>query len=207
MKPMSDTSILPESERALLQRERALDATRRTCEALHGKIDAMDLAKTSLKVSVDLTRAEGGAIFVYEATIRARKPLCSVGRYEDPDGLGSRNDDKLFREIMRGGRARLTSVDPQTTTCSAWRERIVIPLKRWDGHAIGVIDLVDSRKGWLEETDVALLTIVSALTAGAIERTLRHSCQAKRDIERLMTSLGSALAHVSRKGHYSGSKG
>jgi hypothetical protein len=99
------------------------------------------------------------------------------------------------------------SGDPQTTGLSARRERIVIPLKRWDGPAIGIIDLVDSRQGWLEETDVALLTIVSALTAGAIERTLRHSYRAKREIERLMTFLGSALAQVSQKNHYSGSGG
>jgi hypothetical protein len=204
---MSDTSLLSESDRALLQREQAFDALKRTCEALHGKIDATELAKTGLNVALDLTGAEGGAIFVREATTRARKVLSSAGRYEDPDRLARRNDDKLFREIMRGGRARLTSVEPQTISVSAWPERIVIPLKRWDGPPIGVIDLVDSRKGWLEETDVALLTIVSALTAGAIERTLRHSCQANREIERLVTFLELALAHVSRKDHYNGSQG
>jgi hypothetical protein len=204
---MSDTSFLTESDHALLQRERALDATKRTCEALHGKIDAMELSKTGLNVSLDLTGAEAGAVFVCDAPMRARKLLCSAGRYEDPGRLARRNDDKLFREIMRGGRARLTSVEPHTISVSAWRDRIVIPLKRWDGPPIGVIDLVDSRKGWLEETDVAVLTVVSALTAGAIERTLRHSCQANREIERLVTLLESALGHVSRKDHYSGFQG
>jgi signal transduction histidine kinase len=49
---------------------------------------------------------------------------------------------------------------------------ITIPLKRWEGDPIGVIQVMNKRgEKFLDRDDMAILTIISALAAAAIEHT------------------------------------
>jgi signal transduction histidine kinase len=48
---------------------------------------------------------------------------------------------------------------------------IALPLKSWEGNPIGVLEIMNKRGGKLDQGDVAVLTIISALTAIAIEET------------------------------------
>jgi len=50
------------------------------------------------------------------------------------------------------------------------RDMISIPLKRWKGEPIGVLNVLNKREGTLDESDLALLMIVSAFAALAIEQ-------------------------------------
>ncbi len=50
------------------------------------------------------------------------------------------------------------------------RDMITLPLKRWEGEAIGVLQVINKREGCLDEKDVAILTIVSALASSSIEQ-------------------------------------
>ena len=45
-----------------------------------------------------------------------------------------------------------------------------MPLKRWDGDPIGVLEVMNKRDGHLDQDDVAILTVISALTAISIEQ-------------------------------------
>jgi len=50
------------------------------------------------------------------------------------------------------------------------RDLIALPVKRWGGDSIGVLEILNKREGLLDEDDLALLVIVSAIAATAIER-------------------------------------
>ncbi|MES4785693.1 MAG: hypothetical protein C4294_07605, partial [Nitrospiraceae bacterium] len=46
-----------------------------------------------------------------------------------------------------------------------------LPLKRWEGRTIGVMELLNKREGRLNQDDLAILMIISAFTAIAIEQS------------------------------------
>ena len=47
---------------------------------------------------------------------------------------------------------------------------IALPLKRWEGDSIGVLEVMNKKQGQLDQDDVAILTIISAFTALSIEQ-------------------------------------
>ncbi|MDB5862883.1 MAG: putative Histidine kinase, contains domain [Betaproteobacteria bacterium] len=50
------------------------------------------------------------------------------------------------------------------------RDMVVLPLKRWEGKPIGVMEVLNKAEGSLDEEDAALLSVVSAFAAMAIEQ-------------------------------------
>jgi signal transduction histidine kinase len=50
------------------------------------------------------------------------------------------------------------------------RDMITLPLKQWEGDPIGVMNILNKRKGTLNEDDVRLLTIISAFAAISIQQ-------------------------------------
>jgi GAF domain-containing protein len=50
------------------------------------------------------------------------------------------------------------------------RDLIALPLKRWEGKPIGVMELLNKREGRLDQEDLSILAIISAFTAIAIEQ-------------------------------------
>jgi putative methionine-R-sulfoxide reductase with GAF domain len=53
---------------------------------------------------------------------------------------------------------------------SVTHDMITVPLKRWQGDPIGVVQVMNKRHGQLDEEDVRILTITCALSAMAIEQ-------------------------------------
>jgi putative methionine-R-sulfoxide reductase with GAF domain len=53
---------------------------------------------------------------------------------------------------------------------SVTHDMITIPLKKWDGDPIGVVQVMNKRHGKLNDQDVGILTIICALSAMAIEQ-------------------------------------
>jgi signal transduction histidine kinase len=87
------------------------------------------------------------------------------------------------------------------------RDMIVMPLKQWGHPPIGVLEVMNKRDGCLDEGDVALLTVVSALTTAAVEQA-RLFEQAKlaevghrladigHDVNNLLTPVGYGLSRI-----------
>ena len=69
---------------------------------------------------------------------------------------------------------------------SVTRDMITIPLKKWEGDPIGVVQVMNKRHGQLDEQDVGILTIICALSAMAIEqaRLFEHTKRAELAQER-----------------------
>src|SRR5262245_66028503 len=53
---------------------------------------------------------------------------------------------------------------------SVTRDMITMPLQKWQGDPIGVVQVMNKRHGQLDEQDVGILTITCGLTALAIEQ-------------------------------------
>ena len=55
-------------------------------------------------------------------------------------------------------------------TGNTTHDLIALPLKRWEGEPIGVLEVLNKRNGKLDDQDVAILSIIAAFTAVSIEQ-------------------------------------
>jgi signal transduction histidine kinase len=70
------------------------------------------------------------------------------------------------------------------------RDLITLPLKRWDGNPIGVLQVLNKREGVLNGDDLCILTIVSAITASSIERARLYQEARLAEVVRLLGDIG-----------------
>ncbi len=76
------------------------------------------------------------------------------------------------------------------------RDMIVAPLKRWEGEPIGVLEILNKREGRLDEDDISILTIVSALTATMIEQARLFQDSKLAEVARLLGDIGHDLKNM-----------
>ena len=76
------------------------------------------------------------------------------------------------------------------------RDLITLPLKRWDGDPIGVLQVMNKREGVLSEEDLAILTIVSAITASSIERARLYQEARLAEVVRLLGDIGHDIKNL-----------
>jgi len=177
-------------EKMYLQRERELAAVRCISEALSQRMKLQDLIEQALRTALDVLNAENGSLLLADAD-RERLVFCySIG--DKPVPLGTvipwtrgiagavfqSCNAEIVREAQKDPRY-LTEID---LLCgSVTHDMITIPLKKWDGDPIGVVQVMNKRRGQLDEQDVGVLTIICALSAMAIEqaRLFEHTKRAE----------------------------
>ena len=155
-------------EKMYLQRERELAAVRCISEALSQRMKLQDLIEQALRTALDVLNAENGSLLLADAD-RERLVFCySIG--DKPVPLGTvipwtrgiagavfqSCNAEIVREAQKDPRY-LTEID---LLCgSVTHDMITIPLKKWDGDPIGVVQVMNKRRGQLDEQDVGVLTI------------------------------------------------
>ena len=168
-----------ETDRRLIKRDRELTAARRITEALFQHLDMDDLIVNALETAVTLVGAESGSILLAEPDSKQLVFRHSVGIWPAPPGTAISWDRGIAGEVYRSGRLILiqdAQKDPRhfpnidQATGHVTRDLMAIPLKRWEGEAIGVLEVLNKRDGQLNEDDIEILTIVSAIAATAIEQ-------------------------------------
>ena len=73
---------------------------------------------------------------------------------------------------------------------------ITLPLKRWEGKPIGVLNVLNKRGGTLNENDLALLTIISAFAAVAIQQARLFEEAKLAEIVLLLGDIGHDLKNL-----------
>jgi len=73
---------------------------------------------------------------------------------------------------------------------------IVAPLKRWEGEPIGVLEILNKREGRLDDDDIAMLTIVSSLTATMIEQARLFQEAKLAEVVRLLGDIGHDIKNL-----------
>ncbi len=114
-------------------------------------------------------------------------------------------DQGIAGSVFRSGRPivipdvskdvrHLTSVDEQTGYCT--RDLIALPLKRWEGNPIGVLEVLNKRQGSLDEDDLAILTIVSSIAAASVEQALLHREAKLAEVARILGDIGHDIKNL-----------
>jgi signal transduction histidine kinase len=186
---LSDTtsrqSPQSESHEALTQllarREMELAAAMRMSEVFSQEIKLQDLLEQSLHIALDVVNAENGSVLLADTDNRTLVFFHSIGEKPVPPGTELPWHEGIAGTVYKTGIPEIVPDAQADTrhfkkvdeaTGAVTHDMITIPLKRWEGDPIGVIQVMNKRGGkFLDRNDLAILTMISALAAVAIEHT------------------------------------
>jgi signal transduction histidine kinase len=204
----SSTTVADEAERfgvikrMYLQRERELAAALSISEALSQRMKLQDLVEQVLRTTLDVLNAENGSLLLADVDKEQLTFYHSIGEKPVPHGTVIRWTRGIAGAVFHSRKAEVVSdaqkdhrylADIDILCGSVTHDIITIPLKKWEGDPIGVIQVMNKRHGQLDEQDVGILTIVCALSAMAIEqaRLFEHTKRAELAQERTLALLQS----------------
>lgn len=166
-------------DRKLLQRERELLAVRQICLALFQHVNLNLLVETALSTALDVVNAESGSVLLADAKSQKLVFHHVIGeKAEILRGSAIPWEKGIAGAVFTSGKPEVipdAKKDPRhfskvdEYTGYKTHDMIVMPLQRWNGETIGVLTVINKRDGRLNEDDVAVLTIIAALSAELIE--------------------------------------
>jgi len=172
----------------LAHRERQIAALRRVGEVLSSQTKADDTVRETLAVAVEVLEADAGSLQMYDA-----KTECLIFRFvalpEDSHliGLATPISKGIAGKVFRSGVPDLAEhvqnreeFNPDVDRKSGLETKTMLTaaLKRPDGQAIGVVQVLNTR-GRFDEHDLEVLEILATQAAIAIE-TARLVEQARK---------------------------
>jgi signal transduction histidine kinase len=167
--------------RLLARRELELAAAQRMSEVFSQQIKLQDLMAQALRIALDVVDAENGSVLLADPVTHTLVFYHSIGDRPVLSGTPIPWDEGIAGTVFRTGQPEIVP-DAQTdrrhfkkvdeATGSITHDMITIPLKQWEGEPIGVLQVMNKRgDAFLDKDDLAILTIISALAAVAIEHT------------------------------------
>jgi len=169
-----------QQDRRLLQRERELEAARLICQALSQHINVDELVENALRIALEVVDADAGSVLLADDKTQQLVFRYVIGeKAEQLRGTAIPWDLGVAGAVFKSGEPAIIGnvawdirhfpgIDD--TTGYKTQDMIAIPLKRWEGQPIGVLEVLNKRNGQLNKDDIDILTIVSALAAQAIEQ-------------------------------------
>jgi signal transduction histidine kinase len=167
------------NDRRLLQRERELEAARRMTQALFQRMNTDDLVQQALQTTLEVIGAQSGSVLLAVPEKQVLVFRHSIGLKPVQPGTAIPWDQGIAGAVFRSGEPMVvgeakrderhyTGIDALTGQVT--HDMIAVPLKRWEGEPIGVLEVLNKRHGLLGKDDLAILSIVSAIAATSIEQ-------------------------------------
>ena len=192
-------------DRRRLRCERELEAATRIINALFEHLTLDELVMKALHVAIEVVNAECGSILLADEISQQLIFHHSIGLSSVPRGTAIPWNKGLAGTVFESGTPiviadahrdsrHLESIDRLTGYRT--RDLITLPLKRWDGDPIGVLQVMNKREGLLNGEDLAILTIVSAITASSIERARLYQEARLAEVVRLLGDIGHDIKNL-----------
>ncbi|MDH5563868.1 MAG: HAMP domain-containing histidine kinase, partial [Nitrospirota bacterium] len=89
---------------------------------------------------------------------------------------------------VKGDQRHLEKIDQNTGFTT--QDMIALPLKRWEGHPIGVLEVMNKKGGRLDQDDVAILSIIASFTALSIEQARLFQEAKLAEVARILGDIG-----------------
>jgi len=180
----------------LLHYKTQLEAVERISQALFQSIDLDELVETTLRIALEEVGAEAGSILLADPEKEELIFRYSIGDKPVPRGTAIPWDKGISGSVFQSGKPRITNQVNQDAchlhqidqaTGFVTHDMIGVPLRRWGGEPIGVLNVLNKQVGPLTNHDLGLLTIISAFAALAIQQA-KHFEDAKK--AEMVTLLG-----------------
>lgn len=198
--------IRRQDDRELRQKAFQFEAAKHLCDAFfqHHRVD--DLIETVLHKALDVVDAEAGSILLadYDAGTLVFKYV--VGEKADMlQGIAFPWDRGIAGSVFKSGipevigdvkgdARHFPGVDMLTGYVT--RNMVTMPLKKWEGEPLGVMNVLNKRRASPDENDLAVLTIVSAVATIAIQQTQLFEQAKKAEVLNLLGDLGHDLKNL-----------
>jgi len=194
-----------ESDRILLRRDRELEAARRISQNLFQYTEVDELVEAALHSALEEAGTEAGSVLLADPEAKQLVFYYSIGERPVPRGTAIPWDQGIAGTVFQSGEPVIISdvkksshhhAGIDSATGFVTRDMITIPLKRWKGDPIGVLNVLNKRNGVLDEHDLDLLMILSAFTALAIEQARLFGEAKKAEIVGLLGDIGHDLKNL-----------
>lgn len=189
----------------LLHYKTQLEAVERISQALFQSIDLDELVETTLHIALEEVGAEAGSILLADPEKEELIFQYSIGDKPVPRGTGIAWDKGISGAVFQSGQARITNqVNQDTThlhsidqtTGFITHDMITVPLRRWQGEPIGVLNALNKREAPFTNHDLSLLTIISAFAALAIQQAKQFEDAKKAEVVTLLGDIGHDLKNL-----------
>src|SRR5213593_5024760 len=185
--------------------KRELEAASRISQAFFRLTEVDELVETALRAALDEVDAQAGSVLLADPASQQLIFQYSIGEKPVPRGTGLPWDKGIAGSVFQSGEPAIISDAKQSAhhfagidqaTGFVTRDMITLPLKRWKGEPIGVLNVLNKRNGLLNEQDLALLIIISAFAALAIQQAGRFEEAKKAEVVGLLGDIGHDLKNL-----------
>ena len=181
------------------RKERELEAARRISEALFQHLSVEDVVEQGLKMALEVVNCQAGCVllanpetkklvFYHVIGDRPPNPGMAFPWTQGIAGTVFATGEPVVIKDAKEDRRHLGEIDQITGFHT--KDMIALPLKRWEGHPIGVLEVINKRDGRLDQDDVAILTIIGAFTALSIEQARLFQEAKLAEVARILGNIG-----------------
>lgn len=194
-----------EDDQRRARKDRELEAARRISEALFEHLTPDELVARALRTALDVVQAESGSILLADPASQQLIFHHSIGDSPVKAGIAIPWDKGIAGSVFQSGEPlviRNVKLDPRhlpvidELTAHTTHDLVAIALKRWEGDPIGVLEVLNKRGGLLNEDDVAILSIISAITASSIEQARLHQEAKLAEVVRLLGDISHDIKNL-----------
>jgi len=182
-----------------------LEAVRILSQALSQHVTVDKLVAQALESALDVLKAEAGSVLLADPATKQLVFHHSIGASPVPYGTAIPWDTGIAGSVFQSGKPAIinevkkdtrhySGID--TSTGFETRNMVTLPLKRWEGEAIGVLNVLNKREGGIYDDDVATLTVISAITAAAIEQARLFEEAKLAEVARLLGDIGHDIKNM-----------
>ena len=194
-----------EVSQALDRQKREFAAALRICEALFRNQKVEDLVEEALQTALEIVEAQAGAVLLVDPEAKNLVFYHAVGEKAPERGAKIPWDQGIAGSVFQSGKP-LVSGDVQhdsrhfgkidEATGFKTVDMIALPLKRWEGKPLGVLEVLNKRRGRLDDQDLNILLIISAFTAIAIEQARLFEEAKVAEVVRILGDIGHDIKNM-----------
>jgi len=203
--PNRRQSARREEDRRLQRRDREMEAARRISEALFQHLTTDELVAQALRTALEVIGAESGSILLADHQSEELVFRHSLGVSPVQTGTTIPWKQGIAGDVFHSGQPiviRDAKTDPRhftgidEFTGHVTHDLIALPLKRWEGEPIGVLEVLNKREGQLDEEDLAILTIISGIAASSIEQARLFQEAKLAEVARVLGDIGHDIKNL-----------
>ena len=193
------------ADSVLRRRDREIEAARRISQTLFQYTEVDELVEAALRAALEEAGTEAGSVLLADPEAKQLVFYHSIGEKPVARGTAIPWDQGIAGAVFQSGEPVIISDVKKSShhyagidraTGFVTRDMITVPLKRWKGDPIGVLNVLNKRNGVLDEHDLDLLMIISAFAALAIEQARLFGEAKKAEIVGLLGDIGHDLKNL-----------
>jgi signal transduction histidine kinase len=171
--------------------------------APHSRLE--DLIVQTLDTALEAINAESGSILIADPLSQELINYRSIGDKPVPPGSAVPWNYGIAGAVYKSAQHAII-VDAESdgllperidkATGSLIKNMIILPLKRWQGEPIGVIEILNKRNDRPNDDDVAVLTIISSLATPAIEEARLFEAKKLAEVAQLAGDLSHDIKNL-----------